>query len=74
MLQQSTAAKMWGWAKPNSKVEVSVSWDKAKYQVTADGKNGRWEVALNTPKASYDTHAITVKGDGETVTIDLQYY
>lgn len=70
MLQQATEAKMWGWAKPDSKVEVCVSWDKTKYQVTADGKKGRWEVVLNTPKASYDTHTITVKGDGETVSID----
>lgn len=70
MLQQATEAKMWGWAKPDSKVEVSVSWDKTKYQAKADSKSGRWEVVINTPKASYDTHTITVKGDGETVTID----
>ena len=68
MLQQQTDAKIWGWAKANSTVEIGVSWDKNHYKTKVDDK-GRWIVSIKTPEASYDTHTITVKGDGETKTI-----
>lgn len=65
MLQQRTDAKIWGWAKARSTVEVQPSWDMKIYKATA-ASDGRWEVKVKTPYASYDTHSITIKGDGET--------
>lgn len=65
MLQQQSQARLWGWAKEGSKVTVSTSWDGNDYQAVADKKDGRWEVLVATPVASYDTYSITVKGDGE---------
>lgn len=60
MLQQQTNAKLWGWAKPNAVVEITVSWNNLKQYRTADA-NGRWDVTVPTPKASYDTHTVTFK-------------
>lgn len=70
MLQQQTEARLWGWAKGGSTVTVTPSWDQKAYQVKVDKKSGRWEVMVATPAASYDTHQITVSGDGETKRID----
>lgn len=69
MLQQQTEAKMWGWAKPNSVVEINASWNKMKYNSTANAE-GRWDVKIKTPAASYNEYSITIKGDGETKTIN----
>jgi len=69
MLQQQTEARLWGWAKPKSSVEVSTSWNGASYTAKAD-KSGRWEVLVKTDKASYDEQTVVVKGDGETRTIE----
>jgi len=69
MLQQQTQAKIWGWAKANSVVEVTTTWSNQKQYATAD-KDGKWLIKLNTPKASYENYKITVKGDGETHVID----
>ena len=41
VLQQKTAAKLWGWAKENAKIQVKTSWDKKTYTTTADIK-GCW--------------------------------
>lgn len=69
MLQQKTQAKIWGWAKAGSKVEVSASWTKDKQTATA-GDDGKWMVQLLTPAASYDPQTVTVKADGATLNID----
>ena len=69
MLQQSTDALLWGWAKPGSKVSVTTGWNHKSYTAKA-GANGRWDVKVSTPEASYTPQTITVKGDGETVTLD----
>jgi len=69
MLQQQTQAKLWGWAKADSKVEVTASWTTEK-QTATTGQDGKWVVKLNTPAASYDVQTVTVKGDGEIITIE----
>ena len=30
VLQQKTAAKLWGWAKENVKIKITTSWDKVQ--------------------------------------------
>lgn len=61
MLQQQNEAKLWGWAKPNATVEVSVSWNQQTYTGKADAKTGKWLIKVNTPAASYDQQTLTIK-------------
>ena len=70
MLQQQTQARLWGWAKGGSTVEVTTSWDTQTYRATADKQTGRWELQVSTPAASYDPQSLTIKGDGETRRIE----
>lgn len=69
MLQQQTNAKVWGWAKPGSVVQLTTSWSNLKQYATA-GKDGKWLVEVKTPAASYAPQTLTVKGDGETITCE----
>jgi sialate O-acetylesterase len=66
VLQQKTDAAIWGWAKPNSTVSVTTSWNKKKYSVTADAA-GKWKTKIATPGAGgpYD---ITIT-DGEILSL-----
>ncbi len=66
MLQQQTQARLWGWAKGGSSVTVTPSWNGQKYSVKANKADGRWEVLVETPAASYTNHSISIQGDGET--------
>ena len=68
ILQQQTDARLWGWADKGKTVKVTTSWSKDTYRATAD-KEGRWEVCVKTPKASYTPLSITFD-DGEKTTIN----
>ncbi len=68
VLQQCTEARLWGWDQPGKKVNVSVSWDTQKTYTAKTGKDGRWMVKVQTPKASYTPLSITFD-DGEPLTI-----
>lgn len=67
MLQQRAEAKLWGTAKPNSKVTINPSWDANTYTVQS-GKDGKWSAFIQTPQASYDPHTLTIS-DGEALTL-----
>lgn len=69
MLQQNSDAALWGWAKPGSTVKVVTGWNGKEYTAKA-AKNGRWDVKVATPAASYDVQTVTITGDGESVTLD----
>jgi sialate O-acetylesterase len=66
VLQQQTNAAIWGWAKANSNVSVTTSWNKKKYS-TKTGNDGKWKLAVSTPVAGgpYD---ITIS-DGTPLTL-----
>jgi sialate O-acetylesterase len=49
LLQQKTAAKIWGKANPGHKINVSASWNSNGQAIA--GKDGRWSVNLTTPEA-----------------------
>ena len=49
-MQQQTECNLWGWAKENSKVKVTVEWAKNAYTAVAD-KDGKWKVSIQTPEA-----------------------
>jgi len=50
VLQQQSHPQIWGWSTANSKVSVTVSWGKEKFQSNAD-KDGKWKIQLSTPSA-----------------------
>ena len=65
VLQQQTQARLWGWAKGKT-VTVTTSWDGKEYKAQTD-KDGRFEVLVQTPAASQQTHDITLNDGKETV-------
>ena len=50
VLQQRTAAPIWGWAAPNTKINVISSWDQKRYDTKTD-ERGRWTIKVQTPAA-----------------------
>lgn len=67
ILQQQTDVKLWGTAAPNAEVRITPSWSGQTATCRAD-KDGRWLLAVSTPKAGYTPHEITFD-DGETTTL-----
>ena len=68
VLQQQTDARLWGWAAPGKTVKVTTSWSDQTVTAKA-GKDGKWLVKVQTPKASYEPLSITFD-DGEPLTIN----
>jgi sialate O-acetylesterase len=66
LLQQKTDTKIWGKAKPGSKIMVTSSWNKIGK--TKAGKDGKWEVILPTPEAG-GPYTITISGKDTTILI-----
>jgi sialate O-acetylesterase len=66
VLQQQTDAAIWGWAKANSTVQVTTSWNKKKYSAKADNW-GKWKLAVATPAAG-GPYEITIT-DGTALTL-----
>ena len=69
VLQQSADARMWGWGNPGSEVVVTASWDGMDHKATA-GKDGRWDVTLATPPATFEPQTIEIKDAGSRVVLD----
>lgn len=67
VLQQQSEAALWGWAKPNSSVRVTTSWNRKSYSAKSNGE-GYWKLKVNTPAASYTPYTITIS-DGKAVTL-----
>ncbi|MEO1997406.1 MAG: serine hydrolase, partial [Planctomycetaceae bacterium] len=60
ILQQNTSNAVWGWAKVGQQVTVKASW--GAIASARAGKDGRWQVLLDTPR--YGTgHSLTISGD-----------
>ena len=66
VLQQKTEAAIWGWAKANTTVQLTSSWNKKKYTVQSDHA-GKWKLKISTP-AGGGPYEITIS-DGEAITI-----
>ena len=65
IIQQQTDVRLWGWAKPASKVVATTSWSDQRSEAKAD-KDGRWLLTVKSPKASYTPLSITFDdGDGQ---------
>lgn len=59
VLQQSSAAPVWGHAKPGTEVIVTGSWDGVECKTTA-GKDSVWKVSVRTPAASLEKHTLKI--------------
>lgn len=70
MLQQNSDAALWGWAKPGSTVKIKPSWDNKVYTAKAGSADGRWNVKVATPAATYRPVSIVIEGDGQTENLD----
>ena len=68
ILQQQTDARLWGWAKAGKTVKVTTSWSKDVYTAKA-GSDGKWQLTVKTPAASYDPLSITFD-DGDKLTLN----
>ncbi len=68
VLQQNTEVNLWGWDKPGTEVNVTTSWSAQKASAKT-GKDGKWSVKVQTPKASYTPLSITFD-DGDKTTLD----
>lgn len=67
VLQQQSEVALWGWAKPNSSVRVTTSWDRKNHSAKSD-EEGYWKLKVATPAASYSPHTITIS-DGDAITL-----
>lgn len=76
VLQQNASARLWGWATPGAKITVKPSWPGAKSVTGTAGSDGRWDVHVATPSASFTPYTINIKdtinikGDGSNITLD----
>ena len=50
ILQQKSNAPMWGWANKNESILIRTSWDSILYKTKANDQ-GKWKIAMKTPKA-----------------------
>ncbi len=67
VLQRQTQCALWGWADPGEKVNVKASWQWFSSNPTTADADGKWKVAIKTPKAG-GPHTITIKA-ANTVTL-----
>jgi sialate O-acetylesterase len=65
VVQQQTQVRLWGWARANSTVSVTTSWDNRRVTAKAD-RLGRWLATVTTPAASFTPLSIRFDdGEGE---------
>lgn len=64
VLQQRSDAALWGWAGHDSRITVTVSWDKTRYTTRADG-DGYWSVKVATPAADNTPQTISIRENRE---------
>lgn len=59
VIQQNSEVRLWGWAEPGHEVTVSPSWEgQGPVSAKADGE-GRWNVSVKSPAASFTPLSIT---------------
>lgn len=57
VLQQQTLVNLWGSAQAGNTIDVIASW--GEQATTKVGKDGRWEVQIQTPAGSYTPQTLT---------------
>lgn len=69
VLQQQSDARLWGWTDPGRTVTVTPSWPGATPVTAKGGKDGRFDLSVATPAASFTPYTITFSDGKDTVTI-----
>lgn len=62
VLQQNSAAAIWGVAQPNAGVKIQASWQPEPIVTRADG-NGKWKSSIDTPAAGGPYSIIVQSGN-----------
>lgn len=70
VLQQQADARIWGWTDPGRTVTLTASWDGDRKYTAKAGADGRFDIAVATPAASYTPQAITITDGTDTATLD----
>ncbi|WP_281336206.1 sialate O-acetylesterase [Flavobacterium eburneipallidum] len=60
VLQQNAKVNLWGWAAPNEKISIQLSWQNVPVETTASPE-GNWKVAVNTPQGSEKKQTIAIE-------------
>ena len=68
VLQQSTDVRIWGEAEPNTTLNASCSWDQRVYSTSVNA-DGKWEIWLRTPSASFEKQQITLKNNDDKMVL-----
>lgn len=66
ILQQQENVAIWGTDNPGTQIEIKTSWGVEKSIITQP--DGKWQIKIQTNKASFESHEITVKGSS-TITL-----
>lgn len=61
VLQQKSLVRLWGYGDAGERIRIRVSWSAQRFATTVEA-DGRWEVKIPTPAASFDTHTVTLSG------------
>ncbi|MDE5638094.1 MAG: sialate O-acetylesterase, partial [Alistipes sp.] len=69
VLQCNAEASLWGWCSPHSEVRVETSWSDTAVTTHADAE-GRWQLFVPTPDASFEARSITIAADGERIVLN----
>lgn len=64
VLQQNRKVRLWGTGVPSSEIVVYVSWSPDRVTGRTD-TNGRWELQIPTPAASFDAQTVTIECGAE---------
>jgi sialate O-acetylesterase len=68
VLQQELPIRVWGWAKPEERIEVAFA-DQS--EAAAADKEGRWRIELPAMKADGKAHELSVTGENKLVLKDV---
>lgn len=69
VLQRNTAAHMWGWSSPDSRITVRTDWNDSIFSTQSD-EEGKWDIRIDTPEGGYATRKIVVSGDNSEITLE----
>ena len=67
VLQRNSEVPVWGKSKPNTKIELTASWDNGIYETVSD-EAGKWSIKLNTPDAG-GPYKVSIN-DGDLVVLN----
>lgn len=67
VLQQNSDVVVWGWAKANSTVKVTSSWNNKSY-IAKSNSDGYWNLKIKTPAAGFTPYTLTFT-EGKKITL-----